>query len=93
MHASRKTFWNVLFDNLFNVFNITTIVLLVIFVITKSYLYIIPLALSLIASVFSFVLDFKHYILTSKIDQKINVLEGDVEHEKTFANLKTIAHE
>lgn len=89
MHASRKTFWNVLFDNLFNVFNITTIVLLVIFVITKSYLYIIPLALSLIASVFSFVLDFKHYILTSKIDQKINVLEGDVEHEKIFANLKT----
>ena len=89
MHDSRKTLLNVLIDNLLNVFNITTVVLLIIFVINQSFVYIIPLALSLCASIFSFVLDFKHYILSSHTNQRINVMSDGKEIEKSLSSLKT----
>lgn len=89
MHDSRKTFLNVLLENLLNFFNIITVGLLIIFVINKSYIYLIPLALSICASIISFILNLKHYVLTSKIDQRINVLINGNEQEKAFSNIKT----
>ena len=89
MHDSRKTLLNVLIDNLVNVFNITTVILLIVLLINKSFVYVIPLALSLCASIISFVLDLKHYVLTSKIEQRLNVVINGNEQEKPYSSLKT----
>lgn len=88
MHDSRKTLLNVLIDNLFNVFNITTVILFVIFIINKSFLYLIPLTLSLMASIFSLVLDLKHYVLKPNDYQRMNVIIDGKEHEDSYSNLK-----
>ena len=88
MYDSRKTLLNVLLDNLINVFNILSVILLIILILNKDYLYIIPLCLSLCASIFSLVLDFKHFIIPARIHQRVNVLVDGVEHEKSFSSLK-----
>ena len=88
MHDSRKTLLNVLIDNLFNVCNIATAVLLIVFIINKSFVYMIPLVLSLLVSIFNLVLEFKHYVLFSRNNQRLNVLKDGKEHEKTFVGLK-----
>ena len=88
MHDSRKTLLNVLIDNLVNVFNIVTVILLIVFVINQSFVYIIPLALSLCASIFMFALDFKHYVLSSRTNQRINATVDGKEQERTLSSLK-----
>ena len=89
MHDSRKTLLNVFIDNLVNVFNITTVILLIVLLINKSFAYAIPLALSLCASIVSLLLDLKRYVLTSKIEQRINVIVNGNEQEKPYSSLKT----
>ncbi len=88
MRYSRKTLINVLLDNLVNVFNITTVVLLVFFIINKEYFYLIPLALSLCASIISLVLDIKNYLIRPRIKQRLNVLVNGEEREKSLSRLK-----
>ena len=88
MHDSRKTLLNVLIDNLVNAFNITTVILLIVFVVNKSYFYLIPLALSLCASLISFVIDFKHYTWSIKTNRRLNIVIDGEEHEKSSSSLK-----
>ena len=88
MHDSRKTLLNVLIDNLFNIFNIATIILLVIFVINQSFVYIIPLAISLCVSIFSLILDFKNYIYVPHVYQRLHILSNGVEKEKSSRFLR-----
>ena len=92
MHDSRKTLLNVLIDNLVNIFNITLVVLLIILILNQSYLFIIPLALSLIASIFSLCLDIKKYLLVSGINQRLNIVIDGVEKERSFSRLKVGDH-
>ena len=88
MYDSRKTLLNVLIDDLVNVLNIATVTLLVIFILNKTYLFAIPLVLSLIASVFAFVLDVKKYLSSSRINQRLNILVDGREVEKSLSQLR-----
>ena len=92
MHDSRKTLLNVLIDNLVNVFSIAIVILFIILVLNQSYFYLIPLALSLLASIFSLVLDVRHYLLSSRIHQRLNVLVDGKEVEKSLSSLKIGDH-
>ena len=88
MRDSRKTLLNVLIDNLFNLLNIATIVLCAVLILNKSYFYLIPLALSLCASIFNFALDIKHYLLSKKDRQKVNKLVDGNEVETRMNRIK-----
>ena len=92
MHDSRKTLLNVLIDNLVNVFNIAIVILFIILVLNQSYLYLIPLTLSLLASIFSLALDVRHYLLSLRIHQRLNVLVDGKEVEKSLSSLKIGDH-
>ena len=92
MHDSRKTFITVLLDNILNIFNISVIVFLIIFIINKSYIYLIPLVLSLIASFIRFAFDVKHYLVRSKFEKTIHVLVDGQETEKRLSRLKIGDH-
>lgn len=48
----------------------------------------IPLCLSLLASLFQFALDVKHYLLTNRINQKVHVIKGQKTKEVDFHRLK-----
>lgn len=88
MHDSRKTLLNVLFDNLLNLFTLATIGLLIILLINQSYIFIIPLALSLCASIVSLLLNIKHYLLPPNNRQRVNIMKDGQEYEKTYSALK-----
>ena len=92
MHDSRKTFISVLLDNILNVFNLSVIVFLIIFIINKSYIYLIPLALSLVASFVRLLLDLKHYVIRSKTEKTIHVLVDGHEVERRLSKLKIGDH-
>ena len=92
MHDSRKTLLSVIFDNLFNALNIASIILLIVFIINKEYLFIIPLGLSLIASLILFVFDLKRFVLSRDYDQKLNIVIDGQEKEINFSKIKVGDH-
>ena len=88
MHDSRKTFFNVLIDNIINPLNLMIIVIMVILILNKDYLYIIPLVLSLIASTFQFGVDFKRHIISKKENIRFHVLQNNKESEKSLLKIR-----
>ena len=92
MHDSRKSLLSVIFDNLLNALNIVCIVLLVVFILDKSYLFIIPMVLCLIASLFLLVVELKRFVLIKKHKQRICIVEDGQDKETSFSNLKLGDH-
>ena len=88
MRDTRKTIFNVLLDNCVNFFSLAIIALLVVFIISKDYLYIIPLVLAVITLVINTVIDIKSYVIVKKREDTIHVLVNGEERETSFANLK-----
>ena len=87
MRDSRKTFFNVLFDNLINLLDLSIIGLLTYFVIQKELLYIIPLSIAFIALTLKIILAF---IFKAKKEKGgfIHVLRNENECEKPYSSLK-----
>lgn len=88
MHDSRKTLLNVFLENIFTPLNIALMVLFVIFLINKEYVYLIPIVLSYVVSLFQTILDFKKYIFVPSVHQKLYVLVNGKETESTLSKLK-----
>ena len=87
MRDSRKTFLNVLFDNLINLLDLSIIGLLIYFVIQKDFLYIIPLSIAVVALVFKIVLAIIFKVKNVK-PSFIHVLRNENECEKPTSSLK-----
>ena len=88
MRDTRNNILKILFNNILSPLNIVTILLAIILIINKSYLYLIPLAISSVATIFQFCLDLKRFIFIKKENVKIHILENDKEVESNLLNLK-----
>ena len=88
MHDSRKTLGKIILDNLITVFNLVVIALLIILIINRDYLYIIPLAISLIATFFHIFVEINRYVLVKRKDQKLNIMVYGYEKESSLFKLK-----
>ena len=92
MHDSRKTLLTVIFDNLFNALNIVSIVLLIVFLINKSFLFIIPLVLSIAVSFTMFAIELNRFILSNQDEHILHNVQGNQEVEKSPSQLKIEDH-
>ena len=88
MHDSRESFWKIILNNFINLFNIAVIGALVYLVINKEYLYIAPLCISVLTTLFKMVVDIKRFVLQRQKNQNINVLINNQETESTLFKLK-----
>ena len=88
MHDSRKTLLNVLIDNILNPLNMVIVIIFIILIANKSYLYLIPLALSLTVSIFQFVLNLKQHVFVKKENVRYHVLQNGGETEKVLSEIK-----
>lgn len=88
MNNSRKTLWNILNHNIVNVFTLSIVVLMVFSIISGSYLYLIPLALALIANIITLVLDLRSYCFVLPKKQRIILITGNKEREVNASSIK-----
>lgn len=88
MKNSRKTIWNVLYHSVANLFILATIVLMVFSVISKQYLYLIPLSLGLLSGLIVFFHDFRNYIVFKYQNKKIHIIKNNAEVESYSSRLK-----
>ena len=88
MHNSRKTFLNVLLDNLINLLDLSIIALFVYFIITKSLLYIIPLAVAILLLVLNLFISIKKQVTHISKKGMVNVIVDNKEMEKPRSKLK-----